>query len=123
MNLQAAEMKVLLAPQSVTAAGVTGSYVDLQGFTNPGGRNIKFIWLVGVGTTAGTAGGSVQSASDTSGTGLATVASFTTLTSAGGSEEIHGVTNHRYVRFVGDIQTGKDMIVTCIGVGEARYRP
>jgi hypothetical protein len=125
MNMQAAEMKVLLSPTRVTAAGINGSFVDLQGFVNPGGRNFKAIWLVGAGTTAGTASGLIQGASTTAGTDAATVCTFTGLTATGGSEEKHftvGATQ-RYVRFVGDVQTAKDMLLSCVILGEARYRP
>jgi hypothetical protein len=123
MNMQAAESKVLLLPTNVTDAGATGAFVDLQGFTNPGSRNMKAILLVGAGTTAGTAGGTVQAADDTSGTNAATVATFTTQTSAGGSEEKHFVTNQRYVRYLGSVQSGKDMNISVAILGEARYRP
>lgn len=123
MNLQAAEVKVLKVPAVTTAAGVTGDYVDLQGFTLT--RNIKAVWIVGVGTTAGTASGSIQTAEDTAGTGVATAVTFTNVTSAGGSQESHFApkANHRYARFVGDVETGKDMILSAFLVGEVRVRP
>lgn len=119
------EISVLSSPVSTTAAGSTGSYVDLQGYINMGGREIKLVLLAGAGTTAGTCGGTVQSAQDTSGTGLATLQAFTGLTSAGGSEVAHAVVpaSHRYVRFLGTVQSGKDMILTCFIQGKARVSP
>jgi hypothetical protein len=123
MNMQAAEVLALRAPASATAGGVTGAYVDMQGFTLQ--RNIKAVWSVGAGTTAGTASGSIQTAEDTAGTGLATVATFTNVTAAGGTAETHFApkANHRYARFIGDVQTGKDMIIGAFLVGEVRVRP
>ena len=106
------KITVLQLPRTTTDAGVTASYVDMQGYTL-GNREVKLLLLGGVGTTAGTCGGSVQSAQDTSGTGLATLKTFTGLTSAGGSEVQHAAipAAHRYVRFLGSVQTGKDMIL------------
>ncbi len=123
MNMQAAEIKVLQVPIVTTAGGLTGAYVDLQDFILQ--RNVKAVWMVGIGTTAGTASGSVQTAEDTAGTGVATVATFTNVTSAGGSEEKHFApkAGHRYARFVGDVETNKDMILSCLLLGEVRYRP
>jgi hypothetical protein len=109
----------------VTSSGSTGSYVDLQGYVNPGGREIKFVLAAAVGTTAGTCGGSIQSAADTAGTGVATVLTFTTLTSAGGITTSHGVVPaaHRYVRFLGTAQTGKSMRLQALVVAQARVSP
>lgn len=122
MNVQGIEMKVIQAARKTTAAGFTGSYVDLQGLITE--RNLKFIWTVAPGQTAGTATGSIQSAEDTAGTGLTTRVTFTGLTSTGGTEETHAnVGTHRYVRALGDVQTGRDMGITVIALGEARYRP
>ncbi len=124
MNMQAVEYKVLASNQSVTDGGHTGGWVDLQGLINPGKRNMKFIWVVSNGTTAGAVDGSIQTAQDTGGTGLATLTSFTQL-GTNGNEEKHAVPagGHRYVRFIGSTASGKDMKVTCIALGEAYVRP
>ena len=118
------EVSVLKLPASTTDAGVTGSYVDMQGYLQ-GNREVKLLLIGGAGTTAGTISGSVQSAEDTSGTGLATLKTFTGLTSAGGVEAQHAVipAAHRYVRFLGDVETGKDMIVGALIQGVARVSP
>lgn len=122
MNIQASELKSLFTVQNTTSGTATGSYTDLQGFVT--GRNFKAILIAGAGTTAGTCGGYIQSASDTSGTGVTTRVTFSGLTSAGGSEEAHFVVNdHRYVRFVRTVQSTKDMYMGCVIVGEARVRP
>lgn len=94
----------------------------MQPYIGPGHREIKFVLRGGPGTTAGTMGGSVQSAADTAGTGLATVATFATLTSAGGTDEQHAVIKaaHRYVRFLGSVQTAKDMTVDAILVAKQK---
>lgn len=123
--LQEHEISVLLTPTGVTNAGVTGGYVDLQGLINPGGRALKVVLLAGPGTTAGTVDGSVQSAEDTSGTGLATLATFGQQSSAGGISTKFGVVPaaHRYVRFLGAVQSGKDMLVAALLEGTARVSP
>jgi hypothetical protein len=117
------ETKALKLPATVTGAGVTGSFIDLQGLVGVGNRNLKAVLLVGAGTTVGTAGGTVQAADDTAGTNAATVATFSTQTTIGGVDEQHFYTNQRYVRFLGSVQATKDMILGCIVQGEARYRP
>lgn len=121
--LQSYEAKSIHAPANATGAGVTGSYVDLQGYNFE--RNFKAVLLAGAGTTAGTCGGSIQSASDTSGTGLATETTFSGLTSAGGIEEKHFTitAGNRYVRFLGSVQSGKDMNLGALLVGGAVKRP
>lgn len=123
--MQEYEVTQLLKPVGVTAGGVTGAWTSISGIVNVGTRAAKFVLMAGAGTTAGTAGGSVQSASDTAGTGAAAVVTFTGLTSAGGSETKHGVipAAHAYVRFLGDVQTGKDMVLSAIMVAQARVSP
>ncbi|RPJ24410.1 MAG: hypothetical protein EHM35_16380 [Planctomycetaceae bacterium] len=122
MNMQAAELKSLRTVGNSTSAGVTGSWVDMQGFVT--GRNFKAIFAAGPGTTAGTCGGSIQSASDTAGTGATTRLTFSGLTASGGYEEGHfTMANHRALRFLGSVQTNKDMDLGCAVVGEALYRP
>ena len=78
------ETLLIKAPTKVATSN-TGAFIDLQGYVNPGGREVKFVLSVGVGTTAGTAGGYIQSAEDTASTGIATVCTFATQTSAGGN--------------------------------------
>jgi len=109
----------------VTSSGVTGTFVDLQGYVNPGGREIHAVLLAATGTTAGTCGGSVQSAVDTAGTGVATVLTFATLTSAGGKADGYGVVPaaHRYIRFMGTAQTGKSMRLQGLVLATARVSP
>jgi len=116
------EMKLLQAPIVVTAGGLNSSWIDLLDYVL-GPRPVKFVWAVGVGTTAGTASGLIQQASTTAGSDAATLASFSNVTSAGGSQEIHGVPTKRYVRLVSDAQTGKDMIITAFAIGDPRYTP
>ena len=119
------EVTVLKVVGNVTAAGVTGSWVDLQGIVGFGHREVKVVLAAGPGTTAGTAGGYVQTASDTSGTAVATLATFDTQTSAGGFDEQHGVipAANRYARFIGSVQSGKDMDLGCILIAPNRYSP
>lgn len=119
------EVLQLLEPQNSTSAGLTGSYIDTQGYIGHGHRNVMFVLGVGDGTTAGTAGGSIQTAEDTAGTGVATLVSFSTATSVGGSEAVFGVipAAHRYVRFLGSVQSGKDMYLYCAMIAANRYSP
>jgi hypothetical protein len=119
------EISVLQAPRTTTDAGVTGAWVDVQGLIHPGGRELKFVLLVGAGATDGTVGGTIQSAEDTSGTGAATVATFDATTSAGAVNTQHGVmkASHRYVRYLGSVQTGKQMIASAAMLGQTRVSP
>lgn len=117
--VQSLSATVLLAPQVATDAAFTGSYVDLQGLVVAGARNAMFLFNVGVGTTAGTATATIQSASTTAGADLDTIATFSTITSAGGLSTKFALPNtNRFVRIVGDIQTGKDMIVSGLMVAQ-----
>ena len=122
-NVAVVEAKALQAPAVSTAVGYTGSWVDCQGLIFDG--SFKVVLHVGVGTTAGTASASIQSASDTSGTGLATETTFTEITAAGGMEEKHftPTANNRYMRLLRDVQTGKDMIMGAVLYGAARVKP
>lgn|SRR5574341_425346 len=115
----------LLAPRNTTDAGVTGAWIDTQGLINQGTRELKFVLEVGVGLTDGTAGGSIQSAEDTSGTGAASIATFATVTSVSGVDVQHGVVRaaHRYVRFLGSVATGKNMIIGAMLIGQTRVSP
>ncbi len=120
--IRSTEVKVLLQPTKSTTTTLTGSYVDLAGLINPGNQEVRLLLLAGVGTTAGTCGGSVQTAQTTAGAGLATLTTFTTLTSAGGSGEKFAVipASHRYARFVGTIQSTKNMLLSCVLEGVQR---
>ncbi len=121
MNMQGAEVFNLQIPVLV-ATSATGSYVDLIGII---GKEVKAVLLAGVGTTAGTCGGTIQTAEDTSGTGVATALTFAGLTSAGGAEEKHFApkAGHRYARFMPTSQSGKSMLMSCVLVAQTRYRP
>lgn len=116
MNMQAAKIITLLNPVAVGTGGATGSYVDLKGLVNPGGRNMKAVLAVGV---SGTASGSIQAADDTAGTGLVTVATFDDQ--AAGVQEKHFVTNQGYVRVLlaGTASTPMSAFL----VGERRFAP
>jgi hypothetical protein len=119
------EVLTIKAPSHSTAAGITGAYVDTQGFVGHGMKNVLFVLSASKGTTAGTAGGSIQTAEDTAGTGVATLVTFSTQTSAGGFNAQYGVipATHRYVRFLGTVQTAKDMYLGAVMIAENRYSP
>jgi hypothetical protein len=93
------EVKELTPPTSKTTTG-SGTGVDLQGYINPGGRQMKAFLSLGTlsgGTTPSLAAKLQES--DTAGSGYTDItgATFTTLTAAG-SQEIHFKTTKRYVR-------------------------
>jgi hypothetical protein len=117
--IEALGAKVLLAPTDVTAAGVDGGYIDTLGLVT---QHECMVSLVsGPGTTPGTCGGYLLTADDTSGTNATTAATFSTQTSAGGSGYKHYSTIQRYVKFVGTVQTGKDMLMSVMLTAPARY--
>lgn len=100
----------------------TGAYVDTQGFIGHGGREVKFV-LLGSASTTTTAGGSVQAAQDTAGTGLTTVATFAPTSDTDGQGVLsvaHGVlpAAGRYVRA---LNVGQSAGVLMIAVN--RYTP
>lgn len=125
MNLQKAEVTQLLGISQATSKGVTGSWIDLQGAILK--REIKGILQVGTGgsATAGTAGGGIQSATDSAGSGVATVLTFDTQPATGGSDVQHAVptAGHRWFRGLGSVQASKYMSVGIVMIAEARVRP
>lgn len=121
MSAETLTYKVLAEPQTVSDAGLTGSYVDIQGIIGDRKR-LKAILVVADGTTPGDISATIGSCEDTSGTDEVTVATFSTIGDGGGDDEQHLLPNtHRYIRFLGDAATGKDMILCCVVVGEERY--
>ncbi len=115
-------LEVVSVNTSTTAAG---SYIDTQDYLGHGGREAKFVVMIGTGTTAGTAATSVQSAEDTAGTGLATLLTFTVINTVGGIDEQHAVipAAHRYVRAVYAVAATKDMLVGMLMFQVERYSP
>lgn len=82
------------------SSSATGSDVDLKGYINPGGRQMKaFLSVTGVSGTSPTLDVKIQEADATSTYTDITSASFTQLTTTG-SQEIHFRTNKRYVRAI-----------------------
>jgi hypothetical protein len=89
---------------SARSTNANGSAVDLRGYINPGGRNIKAV--VSLGTLEGTAGTTLNVAVKIQESDTTTAADFTDVTSATvtltttGISEYHFVTAKRYVRAV-----------------------
>lgn len=123
MDARELEGVILLAPVEATDAGVSGEWTDLQGFVNPGGREMKFLLMCGAGSTDGEVSGVIQEASDTAGTDLAVSGTFGNVTTAAPSNELHAVVNQRYVRVVADVETGGGMIVCAYAFGTPRVLP
>jgi hypothetical protein len=125
MFLQQAEPKQLFEPTHVTAAGSSGSWIDLQGFIGPGVQEIKFVLAAGPSSTKGTCGGTIEAAQKSDGTGSATLLTFDTFTSAGGLQAKHAVVDaeDRWVRFNGTVQSGKNMILSANLIAQALVRP
>ncbi len=105
------DVKELLPAASQAASTVNGTGVDLQGYINPGGRQMKAILNVGT-ISAGTTCDVKMQESDVVGSGYTDIvgAAFTTVTTVTGQQEIHFRTNKRYVRAV------------CVTVGTAYVR-
>ncbi len=107
--MQSQAVKALLQALARTT-NASGSAVDLQGSMNPGVRNIKAV--LDVGAITGTAGTTlsldckIQDSATTTPGDFTDVsgASFTQVTTTG-TQEIHFVTNKRYVRAVSTIGT------------------
>jgi hypothetical protein len=100
----------LLSPKNVTSGGVTGGWVDMFGYNT---RRVRWLLNAAPGGNPGSAGGSIQGAEDTAGKGLMTLGAFGTVTAAGGMDEqfFPVPPSCRYVRILGSVQSGKDMIL------------
>lgn len=100
MATQANFKLVELLAAKQRSASATGSDVDLKGYINPGGRQMKAFLSVGAATgTSPTLDVKIQEADATATYTDITSASFTQLTTTG-SGEIHFRTNKRYVRAI-----------------------
>jgi hypothetical protein len=92
----------LLAPATRTASA-NGAGVDLQPYTNPGGRNVKAVLDVGTVTgTSPTLDVKMQQSDDNSTFSDISGAAFAQQTAAG-LNELHFVATKRYVRAVATI--------------------
>lgn len=79
----------------------TGSAVDLAGYVNPGGRNMKAYLDVSAATgTSASVTVKIQEGDNTTTFTDISGATFTAATTATSGEEIHFVTAKRYVRAV-----------------------
>lgn len=116
------QLVTLQIPKSSTGAGITGSWIDLQGYDTEHG-SVKGLIFCGVGTTPGTCGGYFQQSDSSTGASATSVHTFGTLTAAGGSAEAHFVITKRYVNFMGTVQSGKDMLLASALILKARYTP
>lgn len=89
----------------------SGSAVDLQGYVNPGGRNMKAYLDIGAITTAGDFALKLQDSDTTTAADFTDIsgASFTALTASNTTatnEAIHFRTAKRYVRAVSTVGNG-----------------
>lgn len=101
MSVQAALKIVELFPAARKTSSATGADVDLKGYINPGGRQMKaFLSVSAVSGTSPTLDVKIQEADATSTYTDVTSASFTQLTTVSGNQEIHFRTNKRYVRAI-----------------------
>lgn len=98
----ASNLKVLdLLAAKQRSASATGGDVDLKGYINPGGRQMKAYISVGAATGTGeTLAVKIQEADDTSSYTDITGAAFTSVGTNATTEEIHFRTNKRYVRAI-----------------------
>jgi len=101
---------------AAAATTYSGANVDLQAYTNPGGRQLKAILNIGVTTSTGTLNVKMQESSTSAEAGFADIA-LATFTATGNSaslssnarEEIHFRTNNRYVRAIAAITNTGNM--------------
>ncbi|TXH55825.1 MAG: hypothetical protein E6Q97_07990 [Desulfurellales bacterium] len=103
MNTLLQLVNLFLFTPAARTATANGTGVDLQGYTNPGGRQMKAILTNG--TTSGTSPTldvKLQDSDDNSTFADITGATFAQKTAAG-NEEIQFRTNKRYVRAVATI--------------------
>lgn len=111
-----------LAAAAVVTTTTSHPAVDLQGYINPGGRNMKAILNVGsmLGTTSiafkmqDNTTSATASFTDISG------ATWTTLTTGSAHESIHFITNKRYVRAVTTFAADSSAIFGIELIAEAR---
>lgn len=119
MNQQQLAVKTLLIAQSATTT-LTGTSIDLQGTTNPGGRNMKVILDVQavIGTTPSITVKIQDSPNNTTFTDVtgAAFAAVTTNVAAGAPLTLHFVTNNRYVRAVATIPANNTSSVLWCGL-------
>lgn len=115
--LYSAAVTVLLAPadHANTAAATSAAWVDVRAYAG----EIAFIQQTGV-VTAGTLAGVIQHATDSSGTGAATLLSFTSVGTSTDNDAQKVSCQARetmgYVRYVGTIATGPAIVgVTMLG--------
>jgi hypothetical protein len=116
------QLVALQIPKKSTSTGITGSWVDLQGYITDL-ASVKGLIFAGVGTTPGTCGGYIRQSDSSTGASPTSLYTFGTLTSAGGSAEAHFVITKRYVNFMGTVQSGKDMLLSAALILKARYTP
>lgn len=103
MNALSHLINLFLFTPAARTANANGTGVDLQGYTQPGGRQLKAILTNG--TTSGTTPTldvKLQDSDDNTTFTDITGATFAQKTAAG-NEEIHFRTNKRYVRAVATI--------------------
>lgn len=108
--LYKASATVLLAPADhANTAAATGSWVDVRTYEG----EIAFVQQTGV-VTAGTLAGVIQHATDGSGTGVATLASFASVGTATDLDvqKVSVVARETmgYVRYLGTIATGPAVV-------------
>lgn len=95
-------LELLSAKRRTASANGTG--VDLQGYINPGGREMGAYLNCGAISSGTSLDVKIQE-SDALGSGYSDItgATFTQLTTSVGNEAIHFKTNKRYVRAVGTL--------------------
>ena len=97
--------------------------VDLQGYINPGGRNMKAILNVGsmLGTTSVSFKMQDNTTSATAGYADITGATWTAVTTTvGAHQSIHFITNKRYVRAVSTFAADSSAVYGIELIAEAR---
>lgn len=109
-NQQHFDILTLLGAVARTTSA-TGSAVDLQGYVNPGGRNMKAYLDLGAVTTAGPLTVKIQHSDTTTAADFADITggAFTVIpvsTTTPTNEAIHFTTTKRYVRALATATNG-----------------
>ncbi len=112
-----------LAAAAAETTSTNGTAVDLQGYINPGGRNMKAIlnMIEMGGSTSITIKLQDNTTSITTGFTDITDAAFTACTTSGTHEEIHFRTMKRYIRAVSTFAAASTAYYGVEVIAENRY--
>lgn len=123
MSNQKAFTAVKVVAAAAEATSTNGAAVDLKGYLNLGGRNMKGIlsMVSMAGSTSVTIKLQDNTTSDTTGFTDISNAAFTACTTSGDHEEVHFITKKRYIRAVSTFAAANTAYYSVDVLGEKRY--